>query len=115
MTNRATDVTQFRSVDTADEAGSLIGALDRLRSLEGHRAARAALLDRLRLREGDSAIDVGCGAGDDAADMTGRVGPVGRVAGVDVSEAMIGEARRRHRASVAHLSWQVADALGLPF
>jgi ubiquinone/menaquinone biosynthesis C-methylase UbiE len=115
MSKRATDVTQFHSVDTAAESQFLIGALERLRSIEGGRAARAALIDRLSLRQGDSAIDVGCGFGDDAREMAGRVGASGRVVGVDVSASMINEARRRHPASVTQLSWRVADALDLPF
>jgi ubiquinone/menaquinone biosynthesis C-methylase UbiE len=115
MSKSATDVTQFHSVDRAEDSDFLIGALERLRALEGGQAARGALIDRLSLGQGDSAIDVGCGFGDEAAEMARRVGPVGRVVGVDVSESMIGEARRRHDPLVAQLSWRVADALDLPF
>jgi ubiquinone/menaquinone biosynthesis C-methylase UbiE len=114
MSMRATDVTQFHSVDRAEDSGFLIGALERLRALEGGQAAREALIDRLSLSRGDSAIDVGCGFGDEAAEMARRVGSRGRVVGVDISESMIGEARRRHN-SLAQLSWRVADAFDLPF
>jgi ubiquinone/menaquinone biosynthesis C-methylase UbiE len=89
--------------------------LERLRALAGGRAARAALIDRLSLSEGSSAIDVGCGFGDDAVEMARRVGADGRVVGVDVSQNMIAEARRRHPEPVAPVFWRVADALDLPF
>jgi ubiquinone/menaquinone biosynthesis C-methylase UbiE len=115
MSKRATDLTEFHSVDEAEESDFLIGALQRLRALEGGRAARAALIDRLGLSEGSSVIDVGCGFGDDAAEMARRVGADGRVVGVDVSQSMIAEARRRHPEPVAQLSWRVADAVDLPF
>ena len=115
MVKRATDVTQFHSVDSVDESHFLIDALERLRALEGGRTARAALIDRLSLSQGDSVIDVGCGFGDEAAEMARRVGPTGRVVGVDLSENMIGEARRRHPASIVQLSWRIADARHLPF
>jgi ubiquinone/menaquinone biosynthesis C-methylase UbiE len=115
MTKRATDLTEFHSVDGAQESDFLIGALERLRALAGGRAARAALIDRLSLSEGSSAIDVGCGFGDDAVEMARRVGADGRVVGVDVSQSMIAEARRRHPKPVAPVSWRVADALDLPF
>jgi ubiquinone/menaquinone biosynthesis C-methylase UbiE len=115
MTKRATDLTEFHSVDGAEESGFLIGGLERLRALKGGRAAREALIDRLSLQEGSSAIDVGCGFGDDAAEMARRVGPDGRVVGVDVSERMLAEARRRHPKPAAQLSWKIADAIDMPF
>jgi SAM-dependent methyltransferase len=101
-------------IASVDESEFLIGARECLRAIEGGRAARAALIDRLNLRQGDSVIDVGCGFGDEAAEMARPVGPRGRVVGADISKSMIREARR-HPASVAHLSWRVADALDLPF
>jgi demethylmenaquinone methyltransferase/2-methoxy-6-polyprenyl-1,4-benzoquinol methylase len=67
-----------------------------------------------RLRAGDSAIDVCCGTGKLAALLADRVGPFGRVEGVDLSEQMIERAADELYSLVqAHV--QVADALQLPF
>ena len=48
----------------------------------------------LRLRPGDAVLDVGCGAGEVCVELATRVGTKGRVAGVDLSEAMLEAARR---------------------
>jgi ubiquinone/menaquinone biosynthesis C-methylase UbiE len=40
-------------------------------------------------------IDVGCGSGDDAREIAGLVGSLGRVVGLDQSAAMVDESRRR--------------------
>lgn len=57
---------------------------------------------------------MGCGTGDDARALAGRVAPGGRVIGVDASAAMVTEARRRGGGE--GLEFVVADAaaLGLP-
>jgi ubiquinone/menaquinone biosynthesis C-methylase UbiE len=47
-------------------------------------------------------LDVGCGTGDDAREIAGTVGANGRVVGIDPSETMIAESKKR------------AAGLGLP-
>ncbi len=73
-----------------------------------HRAVQAAAL-----RPGGSALDVATGTGKVAADLLRRVAPGGRVVGVDLSEGMIGIARRRF-AGASGLTFVVANALALP-
>jgi ubiquinone/menaquinone biosynthesis C-methylase UbiE len=46
------------------------------------------------LRVGDLVLDVGCGAGLDALIAAERVGPAGRVIGLDFSPAMLARARQ---------------------
>lgn len=53
----------------------------------------------LRLRPGDMVIDLGCGTGRNFPMLRAAVGPEGRVIGVDLTEAMLGEARQRVRAN----------------
>ncbi len=65
------------------------------------------------LRPGDSALDVATGTGKVAADLLRRVAPGGSVVGVDLSEGMIGIARRR-LAGQPGLTFVVGDALALP-
>ena len=75
---------------------------------------RRAAVDATALQAGDAAIDVACGTGKLTALLADRVGPFGRVEGVDLSEAMIARARRRLRDHV-QLRFRVANALALPY
>jgi SAM-dependent methyltransferase len=59
------------------------------------REARQCVDAELDLRAGERVLDVGCGSGDAARGLAALVGPGGRVVGVDRSETMIREARRR--------------------
>jgi ubiquinone/menaquinone biosynthesis C-methylase UbiE len=49
----------------------------------------------LELKRGAVVLDVGCGVGQDACELKRLVGFRGRVVGIDYSEEMIAEARRR--------------------
>jgi trans-aconitate methyltransferase len=53
------------------------------------------MLERIALAQGEAVLDVGCGPGTDVFDMVELVGPAGRLVGLDASEVMIAEARRR--------------------
>lgn len=50
-------------------------------------AETAQVMDRIAVRPGQSFLDVGCGAGTVAAEAASRVGPLGRVAGMDLDPA----------------------------
>jgi trans-aconitate 2-methyltransferase len=54
----------------------------------------AQVIDRLELRGDELVLDAGCGSGRVAEQLLERL-PRGRLVGVDASEAMVGEARRR--------------------
>jgi demethylmenaquinone methyltransferase/2-methoxy-6-polyprenyl-1,4-benzoquinol methylase len=66
-----------------------------------------------RLRAGGSAVDVACGTGKVSVSLAKRVGPSGRVVGVDFSPRMIDRAGRDHR-SVSNVEFIVGDATALP-
>lgn len=55
----------------------------------------AVLMKRAAVRPGDRVIDVGCGAGATTIDIAERVGPQGRVLGIDVSEPLLARAAER--------------------
>jgi ubiquinone/menaquinone biosynthesis C-methylase UbiE len=57
--------------------------------------AQARMLDLANLVAGESVLDVACGTGISSFAAAGRVGPSGRLLGIDLSEAMIEIARRR--------------------
>src|SRR5690349_3518437 len=54
------------------------------------------LIEAAELRSGDHALDVGCGPGI-AVELATHAVTTGRVIGIDPSEAMLREARRRNR------------------
>jgi len=64
---------------------------------------------------GEVVLDLGCGAGLDSILAALRVGPTGRVVGVDITEEMIGKARSNASAlGVSNAEFRHADADALP-
>lgn len=59
--------------------------------------------------KGECVLDVGCGAGASSLALAARVGPTGKVLGVDISEPLIGLARALAPEETSAL-FQVADA-----
>ena len=60
-----------------------------------NRESIALLLDRLGLTGGERVLEVGCGAGALTVPLAAAVGAAGRVVAVDISEPMLGAARKR--------------------
>lgn len=70
----------------------------------------------LELREGDTAVDVGCGFGDTAIQIAERVGPTGSVLGIDCCNAFLEHARADARAAgVTNVTFVEADVQTYPF
>jgi ubiquinone/menaquinone biosynthesis C-methylase UbiE len=107
------DVSQFTAVDQAPDPAAMIEVLGRLKRLL-HRP-KSVLLERLSPEQAASVLDVGCGTGDDVAVMASRMPPGGEAVGVDASEAMIAEARRRHAGLGPRVTFGLGDALALPY
>jgi len=64
---------------------------------------------------GATVLDLGCGAGMDSIIAARRVGPAGRVIGIDFSEAMLARAREaKELVNFPHLQFQQGDAECLP-
>jgi SAM-dependent methyltransferase len=104
---------EFSRVDEADDPQAFVGYLDRInQAIQGHKALS---LRELNAKEGDVLLDVGCGPGDDTRALAALVGAGGRVTGIDASEAMIAEARRRAAEHRLAIEYHVADAHRLPF
>jgi ubiquinone/menaquinone biosynthesis C-methylase UbiE len=108
-----TKSTGFSDVDGSARAEALVDYLailaDRLA------AARRAGYEMLRLAPGASVLDVGCGGGEVCVELAARVGPSGRVAGIDPSETMIAAARRTAGVSPLPIELRVASIYALPF
>jgi demethylmenaquinone methyltransferase/2-methoxy-6-polyprenyl-1,4-benzoquinol methylase len=119
----ATEQKTARSGATVDEPrmaemfDAVAPVYDRLNTLmtlgiDG-RWRRRALMET-RLRGGDAAIDACSGTGKLAALLAGRVGPFGRVEGVDLSPVMVDRASETYH-SLVQAHFQVGNALVLPF
>jgi ubiquinone/menaquinone biosynthesis C-methylase UbiE len=73
-------------------------------------------VERLDLEPGQSVLDVACGTGPAAIAAARRVGPEGRVVGVDYAEGMLAVARRNVSASgVPGVELVHGDMLTLPY
>jgi len=86
-----------------------VAGADRLDALLSHLGEIA--MERARLPAGARVLDVGCGCGDTSLTLARRVGPAGRVLGIDISGVMLERARERaHAAAVSHVAFTQADA-----
>lgn len=59
------------------------------------RAYRRRAVKSLGLRAGDTVVEIGCGTGLNFALLQEAVGPTGRIIGVDLTDAMLEQARQR--------------------
>ena len=107
------DVTHFTTVDHTSDPAFFLNFLDLANKLPGVMARKPAILDALRLGPDMKVLDLGCGAGDDAFDIAGRLGPGGHVTGVDFSEFLIAEAIRRASGRNLPVTFEVGDARSL--
>jgi SAM-dependent methyltransferase len=102
---------QFSDVDASGKPKEMIAYLDDVtRYIADAKRASLAALD---LKPGDAVLDVGCGVGDDVRALCEIVGANGYVAGVDSSQAMIEEARKR--GAPPNAAFEQAAATALPF
>jgi demethylmenaquinone methyltransferase / 2-methoxy-6-polyprenyl-1,4-benzoquinol methylase len=76
-----------------------------------HHRWRARAADLAALAAGDSALDVACGTGDLAIELSQRVGAEGEVIGSDFAQEML----ERARAKAPALQWEWGNALDLPY
>lgn len=107
------ETTGFSDVDASGRSAELVDYLlflgDRMAEM------RRQGLEMLNLPVGAAVLDVGCGVGEVCVDLAHRVGPDGRVAGVDLSEVMIQTARERCAPSGQEIDFRVASVYRLPF
>jgi len=81
-----------------------------------HHRWRERAAERAELGPGDAALDVCCGTGDLALELSRRVAPGGHVVGCDFSEPMLDLAREKVDARDAEgVRFEWADALRLPY
>lgn len=103
----------FSSVDTNPDVGALVAALDEQASVPAIQRLRAAATGLLGVGLGHRLAELGCGTGDLARALAGRVGPTGLVLGIDASESMLTEARRRAATSTLPVEFRRSDITNL--
>jgi demethylmenaquinone methyltransferase/2-methoxy-6-polyprenyl-1,4-benzoquinol methylase len=59
------------------------------------RAHRRRAVQALRLRPGDSVVEIACGTGLNFPSIEQQIGPEGRIVGVDLTDAMLAQAQHR--------------------
>ncbi|PSP56620.1 alkanonic acid methyltransferase [Halobacteriales archaeon QS_1_67_19] len=84
------------------------------RATPGLGRLRARAADALALESGDTVVEMGCGTGANLPHLRERVGPDGRIVGVDFTRGMLDRARDRcQREGWDNVSLVQADAAGV--
>jgi demethylmenaquinone methyltransferase/2-methoxy-6-polyprenyl-1,4-benzoquinol methylase len=99
-----------------DRVASNYDALNSVMTAGLHHRWRERAAAQAELSAGDSALDICCGTGDLALELSRRVTPGGHVVGSDFSEPMLDLAREKaaeRQAAGVRFEW--ADALRLPY
>ena len=113
MTAAAKPSIGFESVDDQPDLSLLLSAMDETAQWEATKQLRAWERDQLSLRSGQRLLDVGCGMGDAALALSSDLGDRGEVVGIDGSEVMLGEARKRAAGATCVVRFAVGDACAL--
>jgi ubiquinone/menaquinone biosynthesis C-methylase UbiE len=108
-------VTRWSAVDQATDPSAFVSYLDTVATLETVRRIKQRTYELLQVRVGHHLLDVGCGLGDDVRALAQQVGTAGRVVGVDSSETMIAEARKRLEGMNLPVEFFVGEAQHLEF
>jgi ubiquinone/menaquinone biosynthesis C-methylase UbiE len=83
---------------------------------EWHRIIAYRLVEYAQISYGQQVLDIATGTGHIAVKVAQIVGSSGRVVGVDISPAMLDQARRKaEKSSLSNLEFQLADAEALNF
>ena len=104
----------FSDVDRTGDAEAYSAYLDDVRGVEAVSDWKERSFAALGPRPGAVLLDIGCGTGEDVLELARRVAPSGRAIGIDASEAMVEEARRRAAAEgAAAVEYRRSDARAL--
>jgi demethylmenaquinone methyltransferase/2-methoxy-6-polyprenyl-1,4-benzoquinol methylase len=99
-----------------DRVAGNYDALNSVMTAGLHHRWRERAADQAELTAGDSALDVCCGTGDLALELSSRVAPGGHVVGCDFSEPMLDLAREKAASRQARgVRFEWADALQMPY
>jgi ubiquinone/menaquinone biosynthesis C-methylase UbiE len=93
--------TQERLIETYRKKAKHYDVTSRLYPAPGYpqRGQRLRAVEALGLRPGDVVVDLACGTGLNFALLEERIGPEGRIVGVDLTDAMLAQAMQRVEAN----------------
>jgi ubiquinone/menaquinone biosynthesis C-methylase UbiE len=112
------DGTREHLIETYRRKAKHYDITSRLYPVPGYpqRAQRLRAVRALGLRPGDSVVDVACGTGLNFSLIEQRIGPDGRIVGVDLTDAMLAQARHRIETNGwSNISLVQADAAEFDF
>jgi demethylmenaquinone methyltransferase/2-methoxy-6-polyprenyl-1,4-benzoquinol methylase len=99
-----------------DRVAGRYDALNSVMTAGLHHRWRERAAERAELKPGDAALDICCGTGDLALELSRQVQPGGHVIGCDFSEPMLDLAREKAaERGVEGARFEWADALQLPY
>ena len=112
------DGTQERLIATYRRKAKHYNVTSRLYPVPGYpqQTQRRRAIRALGLRTGDTVVDVACGTGQNFPRLEEAIGPRGRIVGVDLTDAMLAQARRRVESEGwSNVSLVRADAAAFEF
>lgn len=109
------NIGNFTTVDHAQQPRWFIDFMDMANSIPEYDKINRSLATALGNMEGKSVLDLGSGTGDDARQLAGLLKNVSQVIGVDISDSMLEEARKRSLNSTGTVSFTKGDGENLPF
>jgi len=115
MTQQAENAKGFSDVDAYDDPTPMFTSMDETGRWPAVIELRRWERGHLDLRSGTALLDVGCGLGDVTIALGAAAMPGGRVVGVDSSDQMLEEARRRAAAAGVSATFGVGDATSLGY
>ncbi|ATB27568.1 methyltransferase domain-containing protein [Melittangium boletus] len=109
-------VQDFHNIDGSASSSHALRFLDTLNASQQVQQMQALSHQMLGVGTGAHLLDAGCGVGDVTRDLGAMVGPTGHVLGVDLSEAMVLEARGRSEGMRLPVEFRQGDihSLALP-
>ncbi|MGP0592634.1 methyltransferase domain-containing protein [Nitrospira sp. T9] len=108
-------LSEFSSVDGADDPQSLIWFLDQTTGNPQYWANQQALIQMFSPKKGARLLDVGCGIGHDAFALGETVGEKGQGIWIDASRHQLNEARKRAKELPINVESGLGDAQQLEF
>jgi ubiquinone/menaquinone biosynthesis C-methylase UbiE len=112
------DSTRAHLIETYRKKAKHYDVTSRFYPVPGYpqRAQRLRAVQSLRLRPGDTVVDIACGTGLNFSLLEQVVGPEGRIVGVDLTDAMLAQAEQRIETNGwRNVSLVQADAAELDF
>jgi ubiquinone/menaquinone biosynthesis C-methylase UbiE len=112
------DATQERLIETYRKKAKHYNVISRLYPVPGYpqQTQRRRAISALRLRPGDTVVDLACGTGQNFPLIERAIGPDGRIIGVDLTDAMLAQAEHRmEHSGWSNVSLVQADAADYSF